>query len=332
MVGGGRLADRVRPRRLCWTAVGLMALGFAVAFLFPTPLTFVLFYSWLGLGVAGGLAMAGGVAAGAYVLPRRVGLLGGAATASYAAAGLFALPLVAQLSAAIGWLAAVRAAAIVSLAVAAVFLLFMPPVPPPRQHHLERATLLQVFTRPRLWTGFVIQALASSLGAFAIVNVAVYARLHGLGLGIATLALTGVAAGNVVGRMTAGAGADRVGADRVLLLILVLNLVATALFAAGTAGVAAILLAAIAAGCGFGGAAGVMPRAGAVSAPDAPNTAFGILFAGYAFGAFASPLAGAAAGGGTVAWIVVGAPSLVGLAVLVLREPANARALDPDPG
>jgi predicted MFS family arabinose efflux permease len=333
MLAGGRLADRLPPRPICWSAVGLLAIGIAVAFAFPTPATFILFYSGLGLGIGGGLAMAGSVAAAAYAFPSRVGTIGGAITACYAAAGLVQLPAVTLLSASAGWLTAIRLVGGASLALAAICVLVLPSVPAPVQRHdSDRATLLQVLGQPRVWTGFVIQGLATSLGAFALVNIVLYARAHGMGLGSATLALTLAAAANVAGRAGAGAAADRLGVEPVLFAILAVNVLAAAVFASGAAQATVVLLAAAAAGAGFGGAAGVMPRAAARSSPDAPNTAFGIHFAGYALGAFAGPLVGAAAGGGGAAWIAVGAPSLLGLAVLWMRSLVMTPARGPARG
>jgi MFS family permease len=59
MIMGGWLADRYRPRLLCWIAVGLLCLGYAIAFLFPSGFTFFTFYSFLALGVGGAVALGG---------------------------------------------------------------------------------------------------------------------------------------------------------------------------------------------------------------------------------------------------------------------------------
>src|SRR5207237_4216735 len=129
MLVGGRLADLLPPRRLCWAAIALFALGLAVAFLLPGGLTFVVFYAMLGLGIGGGLAMAGSLAAGAHVYPRRVGAVGGALTAAYAAGGLVQLPIATQLAPAIGWLAALRILGVASVLGAALLLTLLPAVP-----------------------------------------------------------------------------------------------------------------------------------------------------------------------------------------------------------
>ena len=54
-------------------------------------------------------------------------------------------------------------------------------------------------------------------------------------------------------------------------------------------------------------------------APDARSSAFGLLFASYASGAFLGPLVGAAAGGGPRSWLAVGLPAALGFALVVLR-------------
>jgi len=62
-------------------------------------------------------------------------------------------------------------------------------------------------------------------------------------------------------------------------------------------------------GAGFGGAAGILSRLGARAAPEAPNSAFGMLFAGYAGGAFAGPLLSAGIGLSPWTWLGDGLPS-----------------------
>jgi OFA family oxalate/formate antiporter-like MFS transporter len=331
MLVGGRLADVLPPRRICWSAILLFAFGLAVAFTFPSGFAFVVFYAMLGLGIGGGLAMAGSLAAGAHFYPHRVGAVGGALTAAYAAGGLVQLPIATQLAPAIGWLPALRLLALASLLVAALLLGLLPAVPRPLTAHLEeRVTLGRLFVRPRVWTGFLLQALSASVGTYAFLAIAGYAHTHRLGLAVATLAVTGAAAGNVLARAAAGAASDRFGVDAVLLGVLGSNLLATAIFAAGSDSAVAVVVASVAAGAGFGGTAGLNSKAGSLSAPDAPNTSFGVHFAGFSLGALAGPLIGSALGGGSPSWLAVGAPSLAGLVVVGLRA-VTTRAAGPAP-
>jgi MFS family permease len=332
MLVGGRLADALPPRRLCWAAIVLFALGLAAAFSFPSGFAFVFFYGMLGLGIAGGLAMAGAMAAGAYVYPRRVGTVGGALTACYAAGGLVQLPVATQLAPLMGWLPALRTVAVGSLAGAALLLTLLPALPRPSRAHLEeRVGLGRVFIRPRVWTGFLLQALAASVGTYAFLAIAGYVHGHGLGLGVATVAVSAAAAGNVAARAAAGAASDRFGVDAVVVTVLGSNLVAALVFAAGSASPLVVVAGSVCAGAGFGGTAGLNSKAGSLSARDAPNTSFGIHFAGFSVGALAGPLLGSALGGGPLSWLAVGAPSLIGLAVVALRV-AKTPAAGPVPG
>jgi hypothetical protein len=116
----------------------------------------------------------------------------------------------------------------------------------------------------------------------------------------------------------------------VLLGVLGSNLLATAIFAAGSDSAVAVVVASVAAGAGFGGTAGLNSKAGSLSAPDAPNTSFGVHFAGFSLGALAGPLIGSALGGGSPSWLAVGAPSLAGLVVVGLRA-VTTRAAGPAP-
>jgi MFS transporter, OFA family, oxalate/formate antiporter len=322
IIVAGWLADRYPPRLLCWIAVGLLALGYAIAFLFPTGFTFFLFYSFLALGIGGAIVLAGLLAAGGYVLPRRIGTIGGALTASYAFASVIQVPIVSQLAISFGWINALRILGSCMALLAAAALLIIPSVPRPRlaaNGEMDRkASPLQLLLRRPIWTGFLLEATAAPLGAYAFVVLANYARSLHFALWIATFSVSGAALGNAIGRLSSGAASDRFGINRVFLVIFAAVLL-SALLLLNHANGFVILLAALIAGLGFGGAAGVLSRLAATSAPDAPNSAFGLLFAGYAGSTFYGPLLGAAVGGPPVAWFVLSAVSLIGLLILALR-------------
>jgi len=149
------------------------------------------------------------------------------------------------------------------------------------------------------------------------VSAAGYARGLQLVAVVATAAITAVAIGNALSRVAAGAASDRAGVDLVMLGVLLLDLVAAALFFLHP-GAAGVVLASLLAGIGFGAPAGVIGRLAEHAAPDAPNSAFGLLFAGFAAGASTGSLLGAAIGG-AAAWLAVGAVAVAGLAVVVVR-------------
>jgi len=321
IVIGGRLADRLPPRRLCWTGLGLLALGGGFALAFPSGPTFVLLYSMLGLGFGGGLALAGSIAAGRHAMPDRVGTVSGLVTGAYAFAALLQVPVVSVLAGSIGWLPTLRGTVVATVGLAALALITMPALPRPPQAEEDgrsRPAPPAMLRRPRLYTAILLELTATPLGAYAFVSAAGYAQGLQLAAVVATGAITAVAVGNALGRVGGGAASDRAGVDRVMPAALLLDLVAAVLLYLHP-GVAGLVLACLLAGIGFGVPAGVIGRLAEDAAPDAPNSAFGLIFAGFAAGAGSGSLVGAAVGG-SAAWLAVGAAALGGLAVVLLRQ------------
>ena len=330
IVAGGRLADRLPPRRLCWAGLGLLLVGLTSTLLFPTGPTFIFLYSMLGLGLGGGLALAGAIAAGRQVLPARLGLVSGAITAAYAIAAPIQVPLMSRLAETAGWLAALRIMGGSMLVFSTLALTAMPYIPRPSTHAEERAGTAALVLRPLVWTAMALEACSTPLGTFAFVNMAAYARgLHMAGW-MATAAITAVAAGTAIGRIGGGAATDRFGPDRVMLVAFLVDVAcALALFLVPT-NPALLPVAASVVGIAFGVPAGAVARLAFDGAPDAPNHAFGLVFVGFALGAFFGPLVGAAVGGAT-AWLVVGAPAVAGVAVVAYRFRLRSRAAGPAP-
>jgi predicted MFS family arabinose efflux permease len=299
---GGRLADRLPPRRLLWTSLGLYVLGVGTALSFPS-----------------GIALAGCIAAARHALGRRQGGAGGLATAAFALAAPVQVPAMSLLAQATGWLAAMRLLAVVMLFVAALPLLFMPAVPPPPRHaEAPHPPVRKVALRPRVWTALLFEVGGSAAGSYAFVAAATYAQRLALGPRVAASAITGVALGNVIGRLGAGALSDVRGVDRLMVGVVVANLLGVlALFSA--AGPAAVVLGALLAGVGLGGAAGVISRLSFDAAPDAPNFAFGVIFLGFTAGAAGGSLGGSAISG-RGAWAAVGLLPLMAMLVLAARR------------
>lgn len=315
---GGRLADRLPPKPLCALAVLLLFAGFTVAFVWPSPLTFIVAYSFVGLGLGGGLALTAAVGAGVQAFPERVGSVGGALTAMYAMGAVLTVPVVARLVILAGWLDALRlvGSALALVALAAVLLL--PSLPaPPRTTGDDHVPVGELIRRPSVWTGFLLAATATPLGSYAFVNAGQFALAHGAGAAVAGATLVGIAIGNTAGRVVAGLLADRRGAATVLLIVGIAELVSGPLVA--SAALPALVLGAFGAGCAMGAGAGALTRMAADAAPDAPHSTFGILFAGYAAGALTGPLVGPLVGRGAMPWIGLSMAGLVGLAVLALR-------------
>lgn len=317
MLVGGRLADRLPPRRLCVAAWLLLVAGYAVAFTFPYPLVFVISFGAVGLGVGGGIALAGSLAVLARAFPDRVGTMGGLLSAVYAASPLGAVPLVNALAPDGGWLAAVRWIGTVSLVLAGVALLALPRLGQPhRPATHERVGIGELARRPPLRRAAVVVLATTPPGTYAFVAAASDARVHGLASWLIALAVLLVSFGNVVGRLVSGVLADRYGSRPVLVAITAGNLLAVGILATLPIPLLVPVGTALA-GLVLGGAVGSTSRVAAESAPDAPHTAFGMLFAAYCVGAATGPLLGTAVGG-AAAWYAVGAPALLAVAVVAL--------------
>gem|GEM_PF-1457618 len=320
MVISGRLTERYAPRRLCWMATGLLVIGLGIAFLFPSGLTFIVFYSAIGLGFSGAVAMAASLSAGSSLFPARIGTIGGALTGSYALAALVEAPLVGALAAPFGWLNALRmvGGGVALLAVGAM--LVLPSVPRPErqiQPGRRSGSFFQLIGRNAIKVDMLAEATATPLGSYAFVAVAASAHTLHLDLWVATAVVTGVAAGNALGRIGAGVASDRFGVNRVFLVIFGTVLLAALLLAFAGDG-AILFLAACLAGISFGGPAGILSRLSAKVAPDTPQAAFGLLFAGFALGAFYGPLLGAAIGG-MWGWMTLGSIAVIGWLALTAR-------------
>ncbi len=327
---GGRLADRLPPRRLCLAAVGLLLAGFGVAFLFPTPATIIGGYSFVALGLGGGIALTGALGAATQAFPRRAGSLGGLLTGTYALGAVVQVPVVQLLASTHYWIDVLRlvGSSLALLAIASVLL--MPSLPAPAQaaSH-DRAPLLSVLLRPRILTGVFIELVATPVGAYTFVNAGLYALGLGLGSAVAAAALVAASIGNASGRLGGGVLADAFGSDRLLAAICVCELAAALLVATGSP--PGVVLGSFGCGLALGGAAGAMARIAADAAPDAPHSAFGLLFAGFAGGALVGPLLGAALGRGSLPWLALGLLAIPGMAATLARRGLPSAAPRPGP-
>jgi len=330
VVIGGRLADRLPPRRLCWAGLALLFLGLSVTLTVPSGPAFIFLYSMLGLGFGGGLALAGAIAAGRHVLPGRLGLVSGAVTAAYALAAPIQVPVLSILAQTYGWLPALRLVGGSMALLSAVAMTAMPALPRPESHADERAGARTLLRRPLIWTAILLESCSTPLGTYAFVNMATYGRSLHLANWLATAAITAVVTGTAIGRIGGGSATDRLGVDRVMLIAYLVNAAcAVTLFVVPAVPVLLPLLGLVV-GVAFGIPAGAVARLALEGAPDAPNHAFGLVFVGFAIGAFCGPLVGAAVGA-SPAWLVVGSPALLGIATVAYRVRLRSRAVDPGP-
>ncbi len=169
---GGRLADRFPPRRLLWIVLGVIGLGFAVAFLAPSPLTFAVFYGMLATGFGGGFSIAVCISTMRQVFPTRFGTAGGALSAVFASSALVLVPVVTLMVQPRGWIAALTITASSVLALAGLALLLMPGLPIPPRHATEgHPPFLSLFARRLVWSSLLVELLATPLGSYAFAHV-----------------------------------------------------------------------------------------------------------------------------------------------------------------
>lgn len=317
---GGRLAERVNPRTLCLGAIGLMGTGLTVALVVPTGATFVILYSGLGLGLGGGVALAGTLAAGAQVLGHRLGSLAGLLTAAYAGASVIEAPVATTLARRLGWLDALRLLGALDVAMAAVAVVALPVLQTPARVSAgtRLVPLREVVARRPVLLAAAIELLGTPVGAYALAHIALHAKGLGMTGLVVLLAVPIAALGNTLGRLGGGMASDRVGPDRLLLVILAAAAAAAILLAFTTSG-AALLPASFVAGVGFGGPAGLVAPLARQAIPESPHAGFGLVFACFALGAFAGPLIGPAVGGGSTAWLVLAGMATAAFGLTVVR-------------
>jgi len=311
MTAAATSAGRSRSPRLKLGAIERRNLRWGLLFISPW------LFGFLALGVGGGLALTAGVAAFAGAFPDIRGLAAGTATATYAASSIFQAPIIGLLTPTAGWTHALALVAAVTTVLAAVGVSGLPPLAGSRMPGAAPGSgLTSLIRRPSVFTALLLVFAVTTLGPAAAVNIGVAVRTRGQGAAVATAAVTLLAIGNTAARLTTGWASDRFGADRPIAMLSIVELSA-ALLLYWADSTFAFLVAAVAAGIALG-AAGVIARIASESAPDAPSSAFGLVFAAYALAAVSSPLV-AALVGLPAAWLIVGAPGLLGMALLIMR-------------
>lgn len=314
----GQLVARIAPRRLCWLGISSLIVGTGVAFVFPMPLTFIVFYAMLALGVGYGLMLAASLAAMASLFPRRIGTAGGALSAAYGLAAIVEVPVIARLTVSYAWLDALRLVGGVVITLAVVALLLMPAIPRSQEHVAGVVLPLHLLKNHRVATAALLEVVAVPLGSYALSQVGIYARDLGLAVAVGTTAVVIAAIANTCGRFLSGWLSDHVQINLVILLIVLVDaLGGLALWRTSEAIV--LLIAAGAVGFACGGLGGTVPRLTTDALPEAFSAISGLLFAAYALGGFIGPLLGSALGGGTLAWLVLSSISATSVLMTLWR-------------
>jgi OFA family oxalate/formate antiporter-like MFS transporter len=317
LLGVGPAQRWCGPRRLLYVAAGVGGAGLFLAATATAPLAL-----WAGVallfGTANGLGY--GVAVGlAARVPERRGTATGLVVAAYAA-GPVLLGLVAPSALrAFGWRACLACLALLVTALLAVAARLAPVEGAPRR--VRGAAGGRIPRRPvaLLWLVFAGGA-APGLALFA--HAVPVARDRGLSAQAAGLAVTALAAGNLVGRLVAGWASDRTGR----LPALAAALATAAVSIVGLAGPTSpliVLAGFLGTGLGYGAVSSLVPAATAdqVGAGAFPP-AYGRIFTGWGCAGLLAPLAGE-----FVLRLQERHPAFLGLAVAPLIPAAAALLL-----
>jgi MFS family permease len=306
-----RLAE---ARRLLRVAAGLGSGGLLLAATSQHPLLL-----WLGVallfGAANGLAYGVSTALVARLPPSRRGTATGLVVAAYAAGpvllGLLAPPLLD----AVGWRPSLGGLAVVVgglLAGAAQLVPDTDAVAEGRTHS-GRVPRRDVVL---LW---VVFAGGTAPGLMLFAHATALAEDRELSLRAAGLAVSALAAGNLSGRLIAGAWSDRIGRVPALAGALTTGAVSIGVLAVPTPS-PVVLVCFLGTGLAYGAVSALVPAATADRvAPAVFATAYGRIFTGWGCAGLLAPVAG-----GLLVRLAAQDPALLGLAALPLIAAAAA--------
>lgn len=318
----GRLQRRAGPRRLLHAAAGLGGGGLLLAATAQVPLVL-----WVGVallfGAANGLAY--GVAAGlaARVPPSRRGTATGLVVGAYAAGplllGLVAPPVLDL----VGWRHSVAVLAVIVAGLLAGAARLAPADGPAGQRRgpgdpLPRRVVVL------LW---VVFAGGTAPGLLLFAHAVTVARDLQLSQSAAGLAVSALAAGNLIGRLVAGAWSDRIGRLPALAAALTAGAVAIVALALVTSHTV-VLAGYLGTGLTYGAVSALVPAATAdLVGADAFPRAYGRVFTGWGCAGLLAPLAG-----GWSLDLIERQPAILVLAVTPLIAAAAAVFLLTDRG
>ena len=218
---GGRLSDRYGPTVVLGTTGLLYGVGFALLSQVGEPWQLVaIFGIFIGLGLSTHDVVT--LSTIARWFDRRRGVMTGVAKVGTATGQMVLPPLTALLMASVGWrdaALAVGAAAAVLLLVAAASM-----KRPPERRHPDRSTgvhgpeLAEVRRSRAFWTLCAAQFLFFP----SLMTVPLHIAVHGTDLGmtgaLAAMLLTTIGGASIVGRLTVGTFADRIGGRNAYIL------------------------------------------------------------------------------------------------------------------
>jgi MFS transporter, OFA family, oxalate/formate antiporter len=324
----GRVQRRVGPRRLLLAAAVIGGVGLLLAATAHHPLVL-----WIGVallfGVANGLAYGVSLGLAARVPPPRRGAATGLVVSAYAAGPVLLGVVAPPALDADGWRLslAVLAVIVAGLLAGAAWLV---PAGSPEADRLGRSDPVPRRDVALLW---VVFAGGTAPGLLLFAHAVPVARNLQLSLRAAGLAVSALAAGNLIGRLVAGSSSDRIGRLPAVAVALSTGAVAIVALALPTS-VPVVLAGYLGTGLAYGAVSTLVPAATAdrVGAAAFP-TAYGVVFTGWGCAGLLAPLAGGPLLGLTErqpALLILAGTPLIGAAVAVLllvgRGPGQLRS------
>ena len=324
----GWVQRRVGPRRLLHVGAGLGGVGLLLAATAQHPLVL-----WIGVallfGVANGLAYGVSVGLAARVPPSRRGTAAGLVVSAYAA-GPVLLGLVAPPALdAVGWRVSLAGLAVIvaGLIAGAAWLV---PTGPPEGDRRGRHDPVPRRVVALLW---VVFAGGTAPGLLLFAHAVTVARDLQLSVRAAGLAVSALAAGNLIGRLVAGAWSDRIGRLPAVAGALTTGAVAIVALTLSTP-VPVVLAGYLGSGLAYGAVSALVPAATADQVGAAAfSTAYGVVFTGWGCAGLLAPLAGGQLLGLTERQpflLMLAVTPLIGAAVAVLllaeRGPGQVRS------
>ena len=294
--GAGVLGDRFGPRAVSVAGMLCIAGGlFAASFAQSLHALYVAYGFGIGVGVA--LVYTPSIGAVQPWFSRRRGLASGIASAGIGA-GTLVIPLVASFAiAAWGWRDAMRAIALLSLALglAAALLLRRRPAAAGLDAAATGVSLSQAMRTSRFWWLYLSIAVSSVAMFTPFAHVTPSARDLGIAESQAVGLVGVIGIGSLVGRFVISALADRLGR---LLTLIVLQLAMAAAYIVWqlAAGYAALFAFALLFGLAYGGIVALLPAiATDLFGHRAVSGIIGTLYSGAAFGNLLGPVGAGAA-------------------------------------
>jgi OFA family oxalate/formate antiporter-like MFS transporter len=312
----GPVQWRVGPRRLLLGAAVIGGVGLLLAATAHHPLVL-----WIGVallfGVANGLAYGVSLGLAARVPPPRRGAATGLVVSAYAAGPVLLGVVAPPALDADGWRMslAVLAVIVAGLLAGAAWLV---PVGSPEADRRGRSDPVPRRDVALLW---VVFAGGTAPGLLLFAHAVPVARNLQLSLRAAGLAVSALAAGNLIGRLVAGSSSDRIGRLPAVAVALSTGAVAIVALALPTS-VPVVLAGYLGTGLAYGAVSTLVPAATAdrVGAAAFP-TAYGVVFTGWGCAGLLAPLAGGPLLGLTErqpALLILAGTPLIGAAVAVL--------------